>query len=81
MLVQEAYDPAWRAYENGRAVPVHIEPVMNFMLLDVPKGHHQITMRFETPLENTVGSFISGLGVAAVITLATLQKPSYKKRG
>ena len=34
ILLQETYDPAWRTYEDGRPVPLRLEPVMNFMLLD-----------------------------------------------
>jgi hypothetical protein len=69
VLLQETYDSAWHAYENGKPVRIHIEPVMNFMLIDVPEGNHGIQMRFETPLENRIGQVISLLGLAVVICL------------
>jgi hypothetical protein len=70
LLLQETYDPAWSAYENGKRLPVRVEPVMNFMLVDVPEGNHQIDLRFETPLENRIGQGITLLGFAVVIGLA-----------
>ncbi len=69
ILLQETYDPAWRAYEDGRPVPIRLEPVMNFMLLDVSEGAHTIQLRFETPMENRIGRIVSGLGLALVLFL------------
>jgi hypothetical protein len=63
VLFQETFDPAWHAYENGRAVPIQRDPAMDFMLLRTGEGRHQIEMRFETPLENRVGQ---GMFVVAV---------------
>ncbi len=70
ILLQETYDPAWRAYENGKPLPIHAEPVMSFMLIDVPEGRHIIQLRFETPLENRVGQIISILGFVVALALA-----------
>ena len=70
ILLQETYDPAWHAYENGKPVPLRIEPVMNFMLIDLPEGAHAVHLRFETPLENRIGQGITLLGLAAVVGLA-----------
>jgi hypothetical protein len=70
ILVQETYDPAWHAYENGRRLAIRPEPVMNFMLLDVSEGSHNIRVRFETPLENRIGfaaTALSGLMVASLL--------------
>ena len=50
LLVQESYDPAWRAYVNGKAVPTAIDPV-GFLLLDPGPGEHDVTLRFETPVK------------------------------
>jgi hypothetical protein len=69
VLLQETYDPAWRAYEDGRPVPIRLEPVMNFMLLGASEGNHVIQLRFETPMENQIGRIISGLGLALVLFL------------
>jgi hypothetical protein len=58
VLLQETYDPAWRAYENGKLLPVRKEEPMGFMLIDVTPGVHAIDMRFETPLENRIGQVV-----------------------
>ena len=66
VLLQETWDPAWHAYENGKELPLHVEPIMDFMLIDVPEGAHNIQMRFETPPENRFGQVlfvITALGV------------------
>jgi hypothetical protein len=55
ILMQETYDPSWRAYENGQTLPIKPDPTMGFMIVDVPPGAHHIEMRFETPLANRVG--------------------------
>jgi hypothetical protein len=69
VLLQESYDPAWHAYENGKELAVRTEPVMSFMLLDVPAGRHAIQMRFEVPLENRVGQILFAISVLACIAL------------
>lgn len=69
VLVQETYDPAWHAYIDGRALPIHLERVMNFMLIEAPEGSHKIQLRFETPLENRIGQCISVLGLVVAAAL------------
>ncbi len=71
VLVQETWDPAWRAEENGRDLPIRTDPTMGFMLIGVPEGAHSIHMRFVTPLENRVGELIFVLTALAVAGLAT----------
>jgi hypothetical protein len=58
VLVEETWDPAWHAYENGKELPVRLESAMGFTLIDAPEGDHKILMRFETPLENRAGQAI-----------------------
>ena len=58
VLVEETWDPAWHAYENGKQLPVRLEGTMGFTLIDAPEGDHKILMRFETPLENRAGQVI-----------------------
>lgn len=71
VLLQETYDPAWRAFENGKTLAIRPDPLMNFMLIDVLPGAHTIQMRFETPLENRIGQgmFIAGLAATAALIL------------
>ncbi len=70
VLLQETYDSAWHAYENGKPLPVRAEPILNFILVDVPEGNHTIQVRFETPLENRIGQAIALLGLAIALGLA-----------
>jgi hypothetical protein len=75
VLLQETWDPAWRADENGRSLPVRLEPVMGFMLIDVPEGVHKIRMRFETPLENRIGQIFFVVTVLLLAALVFLKRP------
>jgi uncharacterized membrane protein YfhO len=65
LLVQETYDPAWKAYVNGTAVPT-AQDGMHFLLVDAGAGDRDVTLRFETPLENRAGQVIFFLSVIAV---------------
>ena len=69
VLVQETWDPAWHAYENGKALPIRSENTMGFMLIDAPEGDHHIEMRFETPLENRAGQVLFVLTAIVLVGL------------
>jgi len=69
ILLQETYDPSWRAYEDDRPAPIRREPAMNFMLLQVPEGRHVIQLQFGTPTENQIGRIVSVLAFALVFAL------------
>lgn len=71
ILLQESYDPGWHAYENGNPLTLRIEPVVNFMLIEVPEGEHTIQLRFDTPPENRIGQGVSLLGLAAIAGLTS----------
>jgi hypothetical protein len=66
VLLQETYDPSWRASENGQPLAVELEPTMGLMLIDVPAGQHTISMHFETPLENRLGQVLFFISVAII---------------
>jgi hypothetical protein len=68
LLVQETYDPAWKAYVNGAAVPI-ARDAMHFLLIDAGTGDRDVLLRFETPLENRIGQVVFFLAVAAVAWL------------
>jgi hypothetical protein len=70
VLVEETWDPAWHAYENGKELPVRAGNTMGFMLIDAPQGEHRIRMRFETPLENRAGQVLfvlTGIVMAGLV--------------
>jgi len=74
VLVQETWDPAWHAYENGKELPIRIEGMMGFVLIDAPDGDHKIRMRFETPLENRAGQVLlvlTGLLIGVLVIFRT----------
>jgi hypothetical protein len=66
VLVQETYDPAWKAYVNGVRVPTASD-ALHFTLIDPGPGDHDVLLRFETPFENRAGQviFFLTLGVVA----------------
>jgi hypothetical protein len=69
LLLQETYDPAWHAYEDGKPLTIRRERVMGFMLIDVPEGAHRVQLRFETPLENRIGQAVFFLGMLGIFVL------------
>jgi uncharacterized membrane protein YfhO len=75
LLVQETYDPSWRGYENGRAVPI-AKDAMGFLLLDPGPGDHDLLLRFETPLENRVGALLTLLAFLVIAWLAMRRRVS-----
>jgi hypothetical protein len=77
VLLQETYDPGWHAYEDSREIPIRREPVMEFMLMDLPAGSHAIHMRFETPAENRAGQILL---VLSVIVLGWLLSVRFRAR-
>jgi hypothetical protein len=69
IVVQESYDPAWRAWSNGQRLTVRKDAI-GFMAIDTPPGEIDMALQFRTPLENQFGFVISGfalLGVAGLI--------------
>jgi hypothetical protein len=74
LLVQETYDPAWKAYVNGAAVPTARDG-MRFLLIDAGPGDRDVVLRFETPLENRVGQAVFLFALAALAWLAWSGRP------
>jgi hypothetical protein len=73
VLVEETWDPAWHAVENGKELPVRASNTMDFMVIDAPPGEHRIQMRFLTPLENRVGQalfFVTALAMVGLVTIS-----------
>jgi len=66
LLIEETYDPYWRAYVDGRRVPIQRDAI-GFMLVDAPVGKHIVHMMFETPLELIAGRTLTLLALALTI--------------
>jgi len=74
VLVQETFDPAWKAYLGNTPVPIASDPV-GFMLLAAPAGHNDIRLEFETPLEVRIGRWVTLL---SLIVMALLLVGGYR---
>jgi hypothetical protein len=66
VVVQESYDPAWRASSGGRAITIRPDAA-GFMLLEAPPGAQEIRLVFPVPAENIVGRAISTICALIVI--------------
>jgi hypothetical protein len=66
LLVQETYDPAWRASSGGRRLAVSRDAV-GYMVVHAPPGEQTIRLVFELPLECVVGRILTACAVAAAV--------------
>jgi hypothetical protein len=71
VLVQENYDPGWKAFIDGRAARIETD-IMGFMRVRPEPGTHQIRFTYEMPLESRIGMWISVLSLLTVVALATV---------
>ena len=69
LLVQETWDPAWRASADGQPLAVRKDP-MGFMVVDPPPGDRTVRLEFVMPLENRVGWALTALALLALAGLA-----------
>jgi hypothetical protein len=70
LVLSETFYPGWKAFVDGRVVPVY-EANFAFRAIEVPPGEHAITFSYN-PLSFTIGLLISlvsflGLGVFMVL--------------
>jgi hypothetical protein len=68
LIVQESYDPAWRAFAGGRPLAIRKDPA-GFMLIDVPPGEQDVRLVFALPLEILAGRIVSVLGAILAIAM------------
>ncbi len=73
IVVQETYDPAWQATENGQTLPVHRD-VMGFLWIDAPPGDDEIHLQFVTPLENRIGRNVTLVTMLILLSMALLKR-------
>jgi hypothetical protein len=66
IIVQESYDPAWRAWSGTTPLPVRRD-MLGFMRIDPPPGDQRIILRFITPLENRVGIALTWITIACLV--------------
>jgi len=73
LLVQETYDPNWRAYEGDRPQAIQADAV-GHMLIALPPGSHTIRMAFEVPAEVVAGRTIAIICLLSIALLTIRPK-------
>lgn len=71
VLVQENYDPGWKAFVDGKAVRIETD-IMGFMRVRPNPGVHQIRFIYGMSTESRIGMWISILSLLTVIALAAV---------
>jgi hypothetical protein len=80
LLVEESYDPYWRAYVDGRALSIKPDAI-GFMLVETPPGKHSVRMVFETPLEVFIGRALTLASLALIAFLLVRYKSGRQGAG
>jgi hypothetical protein len=71
VLVQENFDPGWRAFVDGKPAGIE-EDIMGFMRVRPAPGEHEIRFVYEMTAEARVGMWISIASLLAVFALVML---------
>jgi hypothetical protein len=78
LMLSEAYYPAWKAYVDGRPVPLYVADHV-LRAVPVPAGEHTVDLRYESsPLR--IGLAISLISYLALIALAVAGTQRRRKR-
>ncbi len=78
LVVQESFDPAWRAWSGGRALQVERD-VMGFLRIAAPPGERDLLLVFETPYENLVGRILTGVSTLGLLGLFVAAFPRRRR--
>ncbi len=62
------YFPGWKAYSDGKEIPVNITP-RGLMEFSLPEGEHQVTLKFENTPVRRVAGLVSLAGLAGFLWL------------
>jgi hypothetical protein len=74
LVVQESFDPAWRAWCDGKRLAIRRDVAGN-MLVDVPPGDREVRLEFALPFENAVGAGLTGVSLAMLLFCFFRRKP------
>lgn len=69
VLVQENYDPGWRAWIDGKPATIE-KDIMGFMRVRAGPGSHRIRFAYAMATDARIGMWISLLSLAAAAALA-----------
>jgi hypothetical protein len=75
LLVQESFDPAWRAWCDGKRLAIRKDVAGN-MLVGVPPGDREVRIEFELPLENAAGMGLTGVSLGMLLVCLVRRKPA-----
>ena len=78
LLLTVAYSSGWSAFVDGKPAQI-LEADTGFMGIDLPAGHHDVELRYQTP-GLLVGFVVTGLGCVILGTLAAILNVKEKKR-
>ncbi len=75
VLAMMTYDPAWHAYSRGTELKVREDPLGQTVIETTP-GEQTIDLKFEKPLENKVGGYVTvaSLGLSGLLLLAPFRR-------
>ncbi|OQA50687.1 MAG: Bacterial membrane protein YfhO [Candidatus Omnitrophica bacterium ADurb.Bin292] len=77
LVISESFYPGWRAYLDGRQIPIEIANHV-FKCLEIPAGSHRLELRFE-PWSFKVGAMISLVSWGVCLVLLLIPQPGPKK--
>jgi len=69
-----AYHPGWRAYVNGREVPIGYRGPWAWMTVVVPPGESLLVLRFEDTLVRVVGKLVSFLSLLGLVIFLLIKR-------
>ena len=75
VLAMMTYDSAWHAYSRGSELKVR-EDVLGQTIIETTPGEQTIDLKFEKPLENRVGGYVTlgSLGLSGFLLLLPLRR-------
>ncbi len=68
ILMQENYDPGWKAFVDGKAVRIETD-IIGFMRVRPDPGTHQVRFTYGMSTESRIGMWISIMSLLAVAVL------------
>jgi hypothetical protein len=69
ILVQENWDPGWRASEAGNPLEIRKDAVLSFMLIRTPPGDHDIRLVYDWTLESRAGQALTLVSLLVLLGL------------
>jgi hypothetical protein len=69
VMYRAFYFPGWQAQLDAQPVAVSVVPPLGLMALDVPAGHHTLTLRFASTPLRSASTIVSLLAIVLFIVL------------